>query len=218
MIKTLVCIGDSITRGTFTAANEEAPLSIATFNYPKLLKNLLKARDLHEYGVNGISYCSLSPVQSREALAKTCATFPAGNVTIVAAGTNDYGTSVPLGNFSDTEDISFYGAADLVFRTLKRLNEPNGNIFVLLPLPRRNEREKNGAGFVLADYRAALLKKAEKYSLFTINGAKLAVDPYDTSETSLIFDGTHPNEQGHRLLAEFLFREIENQLNSAKQS
>ena len=80
----------------------------------------------------------------------------------------------------------------------------------------KQKREKNGAGFVLADYRAALLKKAEKYSLFTIDGAKLAIDPYDTSETSLIFDGTHPHEQGHRLLAEFLFREIENQLNSAK--
>ncbi|MBQ9482351.1 MAG: SGNH/GDSL hydrolase family protein [Clostridia bacterium] len=206
-MKRLVCIGDSITKGTFTASGEIAPLSLASPNYSEILKEKLKADELINYGTNGISYSSLSSVLPEQALTKTVSHMDSGEIVLLAAGTNDYGTNVELGSENDDTDISFYGAADVVFGKIKERN-PSAEIFVLLPIPRQTE-EKNEMGYTLDDYRQALTVKAEKFGLKCIDGRKLPIDPTDGEDRNkYMADGVHPNKAGHRMLAEFICSEI----------
>ena len=207
MEKKIICIGDSITRGTYTALGESAPLSVAHPNFAELLKEKLSCDILMNYGSNGISYSALSPILPENALSRKCAGFESGDIVIVAAGTNDYGTDVPLGKPSDDTDISFYGAVDEVLHCLAEKN-PNGTIFVVLPIPRQ-QSGPNKQGHTLDDYRRALSQKAVKYQLPVIDGSWLDIDPSVPEQLKKYMpDGTHPNETGHQMYAELLFSEI----------
>lgn len=209
----IICIGDSITRGTYTAFGESAPLSVAHPNFSELLKEKLSFDRLLNYGSNGISYSSLSPVLSEDALTKKCAGFESGSIIVLAAGTNDYGTDVPLGKPTDETDISFYGAVDEVLHCLTEKN-PNGTIFVVLPIPRK-QSGPNKQGHTLDDYRKALSQKAAKYGLPVIDGSRLDIDPSVPEQLKKYMpDGTHPNETGHQMYAEFLYSEIEKHIKS----
>lgn len=207
MKKRLICIGDSITHGTFTDNGESAPLSIAHPNFAELLQQKLDFEELINYGKNGISYSSMSPILSESALTKTCGGFKNGDIVILAAGTNDYGTNVPLGTELDENDTSFFGAVDEVLRCLVDNNE-NGIIFVILPIPRQKSNE-NELGFTLDEYRNALKLKATKYHLPVIDGRKINIDPTKARHrTKYMPDGTHPNVAGHKMYAELLYSEI----------
>lgn len=215
MKKKLICIGDSITRGTYTAIGESAPLSIAHPNFAELLQEKLAFEELINYGSNGISYSALSPVLSESALTRKCKKFESGDIIILAAGTNDYGTNVPLGTETDSKDISFFGAVDEVLRCLINKN-PHSIIFVVLPIPRMQYKE-NSLGFTLDDYRNALIKKAQKYHLPVIDGRLLHIDPTNSEHREKYMpDGTHPNETGHNMYANLLYSEIKKYMNNIR--
>lgn len=205
----LVFLGDSITRGTFTdkEKGESAPLSVASPNFAEYLEKMLGATEMINYGFNGISYCSCSPVNADKALSKTYMEVKDADVIIIAAGTNDYGTNVELGLKEDDQDTSFYGAVDVVLSGIKR-NNPDAEIYVILPIPRRNEGV-NERGYVLDDYRSALEYKAKIYGLHIIDGRKIAIDPEKEEDLMLYMDdGLHPNNRGHKLYADMVYAQI----------
>ncbi len=207
----LICIGDSITKGTFTNVGENAPLSIAYPNFSQILKERLGADELVNYGTNNISYSATSPCASEIALVNTVKNMDRGDIIILAAGTNDYGTNVELGRLSDNEDISFYGAIDVVFKILRE-NNPLSKVYVILPIPRQNE-EKNEKGYVLDDYRKALKEKADTYGFKVIDGRKIGINPKrEKDRNEFMLDGVHPNVEGHKLYAEMIIEEIEGEL------
>ena len=76
----------------------------------------------------------------------------------IAMGTNDFGTDVPLGIPDDREDVSFYGALDVVCRKLKTLYEKCGVVFIT-PI-RRFDESANKQGKRLNDYRVAIKEVA----------------------------------------------------------
>lgn len=202
-------LGDSIARGTFTdkRKGETAPRSIASPNFAEYLQRLLNVKDMVNYARNGISYCSCSSVNSEWALSKTYMQAKNGDIIILAAGTNDYGTDVELGRKEDCEDISFLGAVDVVFRGIKR-NNPQAEIFAVLPIPRQTEG-KNARGYILDDYRAALEYKAKIYGIQVIDGRKIPINPEREEELMLYMDdGLHPNAVGHKLYADMVYTEI----------
>lgn len=211
MVKQLVCIGDSITKGTYTAIGEQAPLSMATPNFAQILKERLKYDKLINYGTNGISYSALSPILPESALFNRCNEFESGDIVIVAAGTNDYGTGVIIGKETDDTDISFFGAVDGVLKCLKNKSN-SGKVFVVLPIPRQF-CGKNKVNHTLDDYREALKLKASKYHLPVIDGQLLCIDVSKEADRNLYMpDGTHPNEKGHKLYAELLYSTIKTYL------
>ena len=116
----LVTIGDSITKGTFTPRNGAIPDNVADPSFSTLLKERLGADSLVNYGMNGISYCSRTDTLPEYALARQVEALVPGDVTVLAAGTNDFGTGVPLGTAADREDVSFYGAADALAAVSRR--------------------------------------------------------------------------------------------------
>lgn len=196
----LVTFGDSITRGSFC---DESGWQVADPNFSKVAAAYLHVDEFTCLGTNGVSYCSRSPVNPDAALSKTCGDVT-GDIIVIAGGTNDYGSNVPLGNQTDDTDISFYGAVDCVLRKLRE-NNPNKIIIAVTPIKRINEDQPNKAGAILEDYRAAIIAKAEKYSAAVVNGEKIFPNAYDKN---IYPDGLHPNNTGHRLYGEYLGKEI----------
>lgn len=203
----LIFIGDSITKGTYTAKGEPAPLSVADPNFATLLAARFGMPDMINYGRNGISYSSLSPVESQFSLARMCEGFDTARNIFLLAGTNDFGTSVPLGCADDRGDVSFYGATDLVFSVMRAKN-PNAAIFVVLPIPR--VQTENSLGLTLDAYRNALAEVAARHGFFIIDGRGLPIDPTDpAARERLLLDGTHPSPEGHALMAELIAAQAE---------
>lgn len=205
----LIILGDSISKGTYTnkRKGEISADSVASPNFAQHLQRTLGAKELINLGMNGISYSTCSSVHSQWALSKTYTKAKDGDVIILAAGTNDYGTNVEIGHKEDTEDVSFFGAVDVVFRGIKQ-NNPNAAIYVILPIPRQNE-EANEKGYVLDDYRLALAYKAKIYGLFVIDGRNIGIDPKKEKERLLYMDdGLHPNVAGHKLYGDMVCASI----------
>lgn len=133
----------------------------------------------------------------------------------VMGGTNDYGSDVdqatPLGELDSTDETTFYGALKYIIQGIKE-QCPNATLIFATPLRRSDEMFGypeggcNEYGLTLADYCTAILEVcAEKeipcidlYHEFTL------YDPEDFSFEQLTKDGLHPNEAGHKALADFL--------------
>ncbi len=216
MPKTLVAIGDSITRGTFTGENDPYPCSIASPNFVEIIRRGLGYDNLINYGENGVSVSATSPTMPELAVCKRVDEFVNADTAVVAIGTNDFGNSVALGNNNDTTDISFYGALDILYRKLKIKYQ---TVYIITPIRRLNA-EKNEKGFSLSDYRDAIKYKAKQYDFPVIDGYKIPIDPYDENERKrLILDGLHPNTEGHKLYADYVIsviKQLENERNPHK--
>lgn len=209
----LITLGDSITRGTFTNFGESCPMSVANPNYSEILKTLLNADDFECCGINGISVSRTSTVNAEYAMSIVCEKLRDADVFLIAGGTNDWGTSVPLGIETDETDVSFYGGLHALYTCVRRQN-PNAKIFVALPLRRQGEKTtKNAQNLLLDEYREAIVKRANSFGFYVIDGRLLPIDPDDENDREkYILDGLHPNDAGHRLYAELLYSEIKKYL------
>ena len=196
----IIFIGDSITKGTYTNTGENCPNSIAMPTFADVICQEAGFSDMVNYGVNGISYSSLSPIQTQFSLSLQCDGFDSAKNIVLAAGTNDFGTNVPLGTIEDCEDVSFCGAVEKVFRTLKN-NNPHSVFFVLLPL-NRWDKAVNDIGISLDEYRDVLRIKSKKFGFIIIDGKKI-----DISRRDITLDRVHPNNEGHREIAKFILAE-----------
>ena len=194
----LIVIGDSITVGTYTGENECSPKSVAHPNFAELLQNMLGCEELVNYAHNGISVSSTSPVFPDRAIVTRYRIMEDADILLVCGGTNDFGTGVALGAPTDTEDVSFFGALDILYRGLKE-RYPHAEIYIVKPIHRHDERE-NKIGLSLDRYRDAIELRARQYGFPTIDGYAIPVDPTSDEHRRLYAkDGVHLNPAGHRL-------------------
>lgn len=200
----LLTIGDSITRGSYTGPDDPCPMSVADPNFSLMLKEMLGFSELKCCGINGVSISSTSFQNPQYAICKNYDNLEDGDFLIVAGGTNDYGTDVVLGSIEDKEDISFYGAVDLLFSKISK-KMPKEKVVVIIPINREYEG-KNKAGFTLEEYRTALEIKAKEYGFFIVDGRKMGFKPNDPEfRTKYISDGLHPTQEGHKLYADYVY-------------
>ena len=205
-----VFYGDSITYGVYTREGDPCPMQMASPCYAELVAAGLKTKAFVNHGISGISYSSASSVLPESALCKTVSGFDIGDAVFIAAGTNDYGTDVPLGKNFDTGENTFYGAVYNVLKEVKN-RAPRADVFVILPIPRKGESVKNKAGYALEDYRTALRIVAARMGVNVIDGSKLGINPESEADAKkYIFDGTHINTAGHKMYADLILSAIEN--------
>ena len=203
----IVTIGDSITVGTYTAEGDDSPNSVAHPNFSEYLKDMLGCDSLKNYAINGISISSAASTLSEYAIATRYLIMEDADIVLVCAGTNDYGCAVKLGSPDDTEDNSFFGSLDVLFRGLKR-KYPMSEIYFVTPLHRSDEDE-NLIGLSLEEYRCAIEKKARQYGIDTVDGFGMAIDPNLEEHRRLYSkDGVHIDPVGHRLYAEYVYEKI----------
>ena len=207
--KKLIAIGDSITRGTFVSHfdGSEPIYVVSDAPFAELVRRELGFTELLNYGANGIAVSSTSRPNPEYAVCRFVDETETGDCVLLACGTNDFQNSfddVELGAETDETDVSFYGALFVLYEKIREHYDPK-NVWVVTPIPRRYEQEKNKKGYVLDDYRTAIERRARAFGFHVIDGRKVAINPEDENQRAkLMPDGLHPNDDGHRVMAEYI--------------
>lgn len=216
-------LGDSITQGA--GANPDT-------KFVACLRKRFPNYEINNYGLGGTRiarqdfiYTPVGPIDDWQ-LAINNLDFNARALTMkrnadyvfVFGGTNDFGHgSAPLGDLNDTDVYTFAGALNTLFSKL--INEyGKGHVFTILPLHRFDEdtpteatkENKFNGQFSLSEYKEIMTKLAAKHGVGVLDFTNEFPKPNNNKNEGLFFDGLHPNEKGHALLAKLIGDVIEN--------
>lgn len=136
------------------------------------------------------------------------------DVIVVFGGTNDFGHGdADFGAFSDRTPDTFYGALHTLYQTLMQ-KHPDSKIVVITPIYRTDEEEISAVKKQkLRSYVGAIREVAEYYNLPVLNLFESQKPPYKSIiNDSLLADGVHPNDEGHKFIAEKIKVFLENNL------
>lgn len=206
-------IGDSITYGAYTGASDDCPASVAEKQYCFVASDLLGFKSIENYGVSGTSISCTSSVLPERALSiRYKEMTDDANLILVAGGTNDFGTNVKIGSPSDIEDVSFYGGLNVFCKGLKQ-KYPSAKIVFITPIY-RNDEAKNENGNSLDEYRKIIKETAkEKFGFEVIDGDKAG---FAEKADIILSDGVHPTPIGHKMLGNFVAKQLADILSSGK--
>ncbi|MBQ1225810.1 MAG: SGNH/GDSL hydrolase family protein, partial [Clostridia bacterium] len=136
---------------------------------------------------------------------------PDADIIVVFGGTNDFGHGdAPLGTMADRTPETFYGACHALCQKLIE-KFPEALIVFMTPLHRLEEDNINGDGSKvpmgnLKVYINILKEVLEFYSIPTLDlWACSGIQPkVDVLKEKYCPDGLHPNDAGHKLIADRL--------------
>ena len=196
--KNIAFLGDSITEGYASSGDGDSYYALDCF------ANVVCER-LGGYMLNyGISGTTISEQTNQTALKDYAFTKRFtdidvnSDIIIVAGGTNDYGCQVPIGSDTDTTDISFYGALDVLCRGL--ITRFTGKKIVFITPIKRSTEDALASGLEpLQSYRDAIYDIANKrYGLAVIDGCSMGFSPnVQAFKDVYMYDGLHPTLLGH---------------------
>ena len=203
--KKVTCVGDSITAGSGT-----------TKTYWSILDDTLELESMTGMGVAGSCVSATSDYKTGNSpLINRYKSIPDSDIITIYMGTNDYGHETPMGTIDDTEDVSFYGALNVIIPGIQKAH-PDALLVWMTPTHRYGfgtskmlgtaftyDHLPNGRGYSLDDYVDAIKEVCDKYDvpvidLFTLSG----MDPSLSEVRSQYMpDGLHPNSAGHEKIA-----------------
>ena len=210
--KKVVFLGDSITAGVGTTADENRYWEIIARESGAICKG---------YGISG------TRIAKKRGLKVIDEQFEQwfnsrvddmdddADVVVVFGGTNDFGHGeAALGSIDDTTEETFYGALNVLYTHL--LNKyPTARIIVITPTHRLEEnRIYNEVGVRnmtnLCGYVNIIKEVAGKYSLPVIDFYnELGVNPIIEKQKEIFMpDGLHPSDKGNERMAEFFLNKI----------
>lgn len=206
-------LGDSITEGACATSNEK--------RYTTLVCKMLQAEE-NNYGIGGTRIAKQKNPNpeckedyldflSRMVMMDTDADF-----TFVFGGTNDYGHGdVPLGCMEDETEYTFYGALKQLVQYLIDVFKRDKFCFIL-PLHRYREDNlygegnKSAAGAPLSAYVQGEKEVCEYYGVEYLDFNSIFPIPETNMGDDLTWDGLHPNDKGHALIANKIVEYIQN--------
>ena len=120
-------------------------------------------------------------------------------------GTNDYSCGIPIGEITDRTESTFLGSARLLFEKISAVY-PKDKVYVINTAVRLRDA-------TLDEYRAAFSRIIAEFGFLDIDCKRIAVDPKNPEHREkYVLDGLHPNEEGHRLYAEYALSKIKERL------
>ncbi len=210
-------LGDSITKG----ASASCPENI----FHQLIAKKYEMKIARNYGLGGSRMARQLPVEDGNT--EEDVSFSArmwdmdddAELIVLFGGTNDYGHgNAPLGSFSDREPETFYGACHYIMGGL--INKyPYARVVVVTPMHRLNEDDVRGEHgrkpqdvAPLSRYVEIIREVAEYYSLPIIDlWANSGLQPnLEIIREKYCRDGLHPNDEGHKRIAEYIGNFLEN--------
>ena len=205
--KKIACLGDSITEGS----NLDKMENYKQYSYPSVLKRILNAEEVYNFGIGGSSYGRYwdKPFVERyqEIPADT-------DIILVMGGTND-GFAVSekeLGSLSEKKPKTFYGDVDELMRGLKE-NYPEAEIIFATPLPNvLHDYLRKQRDYLLPQsvFAKAVKELAAQYDIKVIDlyNSNL-LDTHDAQVISMYMpDGVHGNPAGYQILAEHMASQL----------
>ena len=198
-------LGDSITEGVGTSSEAN--------RYFEIIKSEYGLSAVNGYGISGTRFAkqtapSNEPRFDKDFVSRVDEMCDADGV-VVFGGTNDFGHGdAPIGVPSDRTYDTFYGACHTLFSKLIE-KYPGKPIVIMTPLHRVTEDEvaiKHGVGVTLKTYVDIIREVAEFYSLPVCDMYKNSgLQPrVSVIAEKYIPDGLHPNDEGHKIIAERL--------------
>ena len=202
-------LGDSITEGHGTSGDG--------YRFVDLVKEMAGLAEARNYGIGGTRIARQqhpgNPVFDQDFILRTDRMDPDADVIVVFGGTNDFGHGdAPFGEFTDRTPDTFSGALHVLYNKLIE-RYPDAEIVILTPLHRGNEDNPHGDNWnktegveygPLKRYVDRIRETAEYYSLPVLDlwsMGKLQTRT-DIIREKYMPDGLHPNNAGHRIIAE----------------
>ncbi len=208
--KTVLCLGDSVTAGALASSAKK--------NFVSVLARLSGAKVVN-YGAGGSRIArqrkpSENPRLDRDFLLRADEMQSNADYVVVFGGTNDFGHGdAPLGCITDTDTASFYGCVYCLFEKLYS-KYPNAKIVAITPMHRVSEYircEKGDVEIPLSDYVRAIKEVSAKLSVPVLDlysSGNLIPDIPANKQLFFAEDGLHPNDEGHKRIAERLYKFI----------
>lgn len=210
--KKVACLGDSITQKTENVRK-----------YYDFWKVYLSPNTILDYGVAGSSISRKTgewPTWDTQVpFVERIKTIPKDiDVLTIFGGVNDWVADRTLGSLGDTEDTTFYGALDKMFKYATQ-NFQGKDVYVFTPLQndwiKRPANDgttdgRNRSGKYLKEYVEAIKQVAEKYAIPVCDLYSTMFYPFAEGFTEKYMpDGLHPNESAHKLMANKMANFIE---------
>ena len=214
--KTFLFLGDSLTEGV------HGP-SVKSNRYTDVFAKISGA-NVYTYGIGGtrIAY-QINPTISQPRhdiyFASRVRDMRAeADYVVVFGGHNDMGNGdAPLGKFGDTTPLTFYGALNDLFAKLKA-KYPKSKIIAVTPLDIFSEYKLlNSVGAErpggMKAYADAVKDMAERFQFPVLDAHdewEITTADEVLKEKYISADGLHPNDVGHRYIAEKFLEFMEN--------
>ena len=194
-------LGDSITKGERATSPEKGFVSLVGKMLPAEVRN---------YGISGTRFAiqkapSAKPEYDRYFASRVNEMNHDADLIFVFGGTNDFGHGdAPIGKLGDKTPETFFGAVDFLVNELLKHYKKEQIIFIE-PLYRTDEIKPYNhiKPFLhtMPEYREDLLEALKQYDIEVLKFK----DKFGKAENSpLYFDHVHPNDEGHKKLAELI--------------
>lgn len=191
--KRLAFIGDSITQGRFDKdgdASHKLETTTSKF-FGELVAEMAGDDDVGNFGIGGARVSGNLWLS----LLTNCGKVSGYDVVFVCGGTNDYGGNVA--------EETFRSAYTTVVDTLIAANT---EVVCCTPVYRTNKTGANTAGLWLSDYAAIIREIAAAKGCKCID---LLAFTSDGCFSRFCPDGLHPNEMGHKVMADWIVQECD---------
>lgn len=214
--KKIVFFGDSITYGVASCEpSDQYPYGLINpceNPYAKLLCEKLGldyTRANNNKAISGSRFAG--EVNGIQSITDTILAFSeSADIIYIAGGTNDYATKAAIGGVADTTQATLYGALNSICAYLKS-NYPNAIVIFALPI---NWSKQLNYGVSVDAYREAIYEVAISNNYYVIDSSEIGFPKamtdagIPTFKADTIYDGIHPTELGHVVMANSLARII----------
>lgn len=215
--KVICFLGDSITEGVGASLPDKKYVEVF---------HEITGYEVRNYGVSGTRFARQKKLSSPASFDydfqlradMLIAMEKQVDYVFVFGGTNDFGHGdACLGEVGDTDPYTFCGGVNNVFDKLVSAYG-SGRVCCILPLHRWNEKYEYGDGnkrfpSTLEEYRRLINTIIRKFNLASIdlwdNGLPA---PQSYMADEYFTDGLHPNDKGHRIIAEKIAEYLKNRL------
>lgn len=191
--KHIAVIGDSITQGIFRKYATTGLDCQAVKPFGSLISEIANDMNYGNFGIGGATVSNV--ITPWESLLTNCSKVADYDVVFVCGGTNDYG--------NNASSSAFTSAYQTVVDTLKANNT---EVVACTPVYRTSKTGTNTQGLTLQDYcniikSVAVSKGIKCIDLYTLTN--------DGKFISYVPDGLHPNEVGHKIMADLIIETYE---------
>jgi lysophospholipase L1-like esterase len=198
-------LGDSITQGAGASCRET--------QYVSVVGEILGC-EVRNYGEGGTRIAkqitpSKEAIYDRDFLMRCDEMSDDADLVFVFGGTNDYGHGdAPLGELDSMDEYTFCGAINsLISKIVSRYGKDK--LCFILPIHRYNEDNvygegnKEKAGAPLSTYVTLMKQILQKQEIETLQfEEEFPIPATNDGSDGLTVDGLHPNDKGHRIIAE----------------